>query len=92
VEKWILRKAMRRWIPPEIAERPKLRFSGGTGVDDLMDELTHDMASEKDLKDNPQTVGGLKLNSPKELYYYRLFRENYKPGYEGLVVRWDPFK
>lgn len=92
VEKWILREAMRRWLPPEIVERPKLRFAGGTGVDDLMDELTHDLASEKDLKDNPQTIGGLKLNSPKELYYYRLFSENYKPGYEGLVVRWDPFK
>jgi asparagine synthase (glutamine-hydrolysing) len=56
------------------------------------DELTRDKASDKDLKANPQTVGGLLLNSPKELYYYRLFRENYKPGYEGLVVRWDPFK
>lgn len=92
VEKWILREALRGWLPPEIADRPKLRFAGGTGVDDLMDELTRDKASEKDLKGNPQTVGGLMLNSPKELYYYHLFKENYKPGYEGLVVRWDPFK
>ncbi len=92
VEKWILREALRGWLPPEIADRPKLRFAGGTGVDDLMDELTMEMASDRDLKDNPRTVGGLKLNSPKELYYYRLFSKNYKPGYEGLVVRWDPFK
>ncbi len=92
VEKWILREALRAWLPPEIAERPKLRFAGGTGVDDLMDELTGDKASENDLNETPQTLGGLKLNSPKELYYYNLFRKNYKPGYEGLVVRWDPFK
>ncbi len=92
VEKWILRQALRDWLPAEIADRPKLRFAGGTGVDDLMDELTKSKASETDLAENPDTTGGLKLNSPKELYYYNLFKKNYKPGYEGLVVRWDPFK
>jgi asparagine synthase (glutamine-hydrolysing) len=92
VEKWILREALRDWLPQEIADRPKLRFAGGTGVDDLMDELTREEASADDLEADPVTIGGLKLNSPKELFYYNLFKQNYKPGYEGLVVRWDPFK
>jgi len=92
VEKWILRKAMESWVPKEIANRPKLRFAGGTGVDDLMDELTSDNATEAELKENPKTDGDLVLNSPKELYYYRLFRDNFPAGYESLVVRWDPFK
>lgn len=92
VEKWILRKAFSNWIPGEILNRPKLRFAGGTGVDDLMDELTADTISYEKYKKNGKTDGGLELNSPKELYYYQLFRDKYPEGYEKLVVRWDPFK
>ena len=92
VEKWILRKAFSNWIPEEILNRPKLRFAGGTGVDDLMDELTTDLISDEEFKKNGKTDGGLKLNSPKELYYYQLFRNKYPRGYENLVIRWDPFK
>jgi asparagine synthase (glutamine-hydrolysing) len=92
IEKWILREAFRDWLPEEIADRPKLRFAGGTGVDDLMDELTSDKVTEEDFRNNPKTDSHLTLNSPKELYYYRLFREHYPQEYESLVVRWDPFK
>ena len=92
VEKWILRKAFSNWIPKEILNRPKLRFAGGTGVDGLMDELTTDLISDEEFKKNGKTDGGLKLNSPKELYYYQLFRNKYPRGYENLVIRWDPFK
>lgn len=92
VEKWILRKAMRKWLPAEIAVRPKLRFAGGTGVDDLMDELTAGYVGQDEFQKNPKTERGLFLNSPKELHYYRLFREKYPEDYEELVVRWDPFK
>lgn len=92
VEKWILRKAMRKWLPDEILNRPKLRFAGGTGVDDIMAELTADKVSEKEFKQNPKTGRGLELNSPKELYYYRLFRDRFPDGYESMVARWDPFK
>ncbi len=92
VEKWILRRAMQKWLPPEIAARPKLRFAGGTGVDDLMDELTAGNVSQDEFQKNPKTENGLLLNSPKELHYYRLFRDKYPKDYEELVVRWDPFK
>ncbi len=92
VEKWILREAMRDWLPAEIADRPKLRFAGGTGVDDLMAELTADKVSEQEFKENSETKGGIKLNSPKELYYYRMFQERFPIGYETMVARWDPFK
>ncbi len=92
VEKWILREALRDWLPAEIADRPKLRFAGGTGVDDLMTELTADKVTEQEFKENPVTKGGIQLNSPKELYYYRIFQERFPTGYETMVARWDPFK
>lgn len=92
VEKWILRKAMQNWLPEEILNRPKLRFAGGTGVDDLMSELTADNVTAEEFKRNPETGKGHKLHSPKELYYYRLFKERFPEGYETMVARWDPFK
>jgi asparagine synthase (glutamine-hydrolysing) len=92
VEKWILREAFRNWLPNEIADRPKLRFAGGTGVDDLMDDLTQDKVNEKELKEIPMTENNLELNSPKELHYYHLFQKSFPKGYESLVERWDPFK
>jgi asparagine synthase (glutamine-hydrolysing) len=92
VEKWIVREAMRGWLPAEIADRPKLRFAGGTGVDDLMAELTAGNVSEQEFKDHPETLGCIMLTSPKELYYYRMFQERFPKGYETMVARWDPFK
>jgi len=92
VEKWILRKACERWLPEEIANRPKQRFASGTGVDSIMDELTADKVTDEEFRANPRTESGMKLNSPKELYYYRVFREHFPLGYEHLTVRWDPFK
>jgi asparagine synthase (glutamine-hydrolysing) len=92
VEKWILREAMRHWLPVEIADRPKLRFAGGTGVDDLIAELTADKVSQQEFNENPTTKGGIELGSPKELYYYKTFQERFPTGYETMVARWDPFK
>lgn len=92
VEKWVLREAFRDWLPSRIANRTKLRFAGGTGVDDLMDELTGKHVSPDEFKNQPLTETGIKLNSPKELYYYRLFRRHFPAGFEKLTARWDPFK
>ena len=92
VEKWVLREAFRDWLPHEIANRTKLRFAGGVGIDDLMDELTAKHVSAAEFKAHPYTETGIRLNSPKELYYYHLFRRHFPPGYEKLTARWDPFK
>ncbi|MEA3355768.1 MAG: asparagine synthase-related protein [Candidatus Bipolaricaulota bacterium] len=92
VEKWILREAFRDILPPEIANRPKLRFARGVGVDELMDEITMDKVSEEELAQTTKTSQGMTFSSPKELYYYRLFKRCFPPAYEDLVTRWDPFK
>lgn len=92
IEKWILREAFRDILPQEIADRPKMRFSRGVGVDDQVDKVIPKNISEKDLKETPESSGGISLQSPKELYYYRLFQEHFPSGYEGLTCRWDPFK
>ncbi len=92
IEKWILREAFRDMLPREIAKRPKLRFARGSGVDDLMDQIVASKVGIGDLQRTPRTSQGLAFNSPKELYYYRLFRKHFPASYECLTCRWDPFK
>jgi len=94
VEKWLLREAFRDLLPEQIYRRRKLRFSAGTGTDGIMDEIAK---SSTDLSDfegkNSQTRAGYRLSSPKELWYYNIFRENFpEPRFEELVGRWDPNK
>ena len=92
VEKWILREAFRDMLPKEISDRPKMRFSRGVGVDDQVDKIVPENIGEKELQENPKSCGGLSLQSPKELYFYRLFQKHFPEGYECLTGRWDPFK
>jgi len=94
IEKWILREAFKDMLPEEICSRQKLRFSGGTGTDDLMDAI---MAEEVDAggfkQETCTTECGYRLNSLKELWYYKLFKEKFpSPDFEKLVGRWDPYK
>ncbi len=93
-EKWILRKALQEYLPPEIAWRKKMRFARGVGVDSLMDELAGSKVSQKQFEAMPYTpVSKIRLNSRKERYYYDLFiKEGVFPmSFENLTIRWDPF-
>lgn len=92
-EKWIVREAFRDLLPREIADRRKLRFAAGAGVDDLMDRIAARHVRDTELQDAPLSAGGYALSSPKELWYYRIFREHFpSPGFESQVARWDPHK
>jgi asparagine synthase (glutamine-hydrolysing) len=94
VEKYILREAFRDILPEQIYKRRKLRFSAGTGTDGFMDRVAEGQDEAADFSEATQhTPEGYTLNSPKELWYYRLFKEHFpEPAFERLVGRWDPDK
>ena len=93
IEKWILREAFRDMLPPEIVDRPKLRFAAGAGVDDIMDRIAAKHVSQEEFEANKTTRAGYQLNSPKELWYYKIFKELFpRDSYEEQVARWDPYK
>lgn len=94
VEKWILREAFKDLLPTAIYQREKLRFSGGTGVDGIMDAIAADkLEAGAFSEEGRNTPGGYQLNSPKEMWYYRLFKATFPaPCFERLVGRWDPGK
>ena len=94
VEKWLLREAFKDLLPEAIYKRSKLRFSSGTGTDDVMDAIARNHVAEGDFNDAARlTPEGYTLNSRKELWYYRLFKKQFPgPCFERLVGRWDPGK
>jgi len=92
VEKFILREAFRDVLPEKIANREKLRFAMGTGVDDVMDELISLKIDPDEIKQRPKAAYGLPFASFKELYYYDEFLQLFPPSYEKQTIRWDPFK
>ena len=92
IEKYILRQAFRDMLPERIANREKLRFAMGAGMDDVMDELVARKIDPKEIRQRPKAAYGLPFASFKELYYYDEFLKLFPPSYEKQTVRWDPFK
>ncbi|MDY7011870.1 MAG: asparagine synthase-related protein [Planctomycetota bacterium] len=94
VEKYILREAFKDLLPEKIYQREKLRFSAGTGTDNLMDKVAEGQADTDEFNEaNRKTPEGYILNSPKEMWYYNLFKQQFPaPCFERLVGRWDPGK
>jgi asparagine synthase (glutamine-hydrolysing) len=92
VEKFILREAFRDLLPEKIANREKLRFAMGTGMDDVMDDIISKIIDPKEFERRPKAAYGLPFASFKELYYYDEFLQLFPPSYEKQTVRWDPFK
>lgn len=92
IEKYVLREAFRDMLPQQIADREKLRFAMGTGMDDVMDDIIARKIDPKEIENRPKAAYGLKFASFKELYYYDEFLKLFPPSYEKQTVRWDPFK
>lgn len=92
VEKFVLREAFRDMLPEKIANREKLRFAMGTGMDDVMDDLISNIIDPDEINQRPKAAYGLPFASFKELYYYDEFLQLFPPSYENQTVRWDPFK
>ncbi len=91
-EKFILREAFRDMLPEKIANREKLRFAMGTGMDDVMDDLVGQRIDPAEIKQRPKAAYGLPFATFKELYYYDEFLQQFPPSYERQTIRWDPFK
>lgn len=93
VEKWILREAFRDLLPARVIDRTKLTPASGTSVDQVMTRIAERHISPEELEQQRVTPSGYRINSAKELWYYRIFKELFPPeAYERLVARWDPTK
>ena len=74
-----LRGAFRDMLPERIANRERLRFAMGTGMDDVMDRLVSDKIDPEELGRRPKAAYGMPFSSFKELYYYDEFLQRFPP-------------
>lgn len=76
-EKWILRKALEGLLPDEILKRPKAKFWEGAGIKDLVSEYASEKITDNDFRKERKLTDELILNTKEELFYYRIFREQF---------------
>lgn len=77
IDKWILRKTASSLLPQEVVLRKKARYDEGTGLRshliEFIEKQISDAAFEKEREITPKTT----LRSKEELFYYRIFREQF---------------
>lgn len=75
VEKWIVRRAGRPYLPPSILWRAKEKFAVGTGTAQIMKEWAEGHISDTEYRRNRFLPGNFEVKSKEELFYYKIFRE-----------------
>lgn len=76
-EKWILRKAMVDSLPEDVLWRPKSKFWQGSGIGELLAEHAARRISDEEFIRERKLANGWVLNTKEELFYYRIFKENF---------------
>ena len=80
IEKWILRKAMRKgnMLPKKVLNRKKSKFWKGTGLTDKLEKYAEERISNNEFRRERKLTNGWRLNTKEELMYYRIFRKYFR--------------
>ncbi len=79
IEKYILRKAFEKDLPPEIVWREKEKFSQGVGSQFLLRDYFQTQISDEDFESNRQITPSIAVRSKEELHYWRIFKSIFHP-------------
>ena len=91
IEKWILRKAFEDLLPKRIVWRNKEQFDEGSGISDLMPNLSERFMSKGQSSRYMENNVDQQLRSREECVYHKLFCDAFKESawtQENLVARW----
>ncbi|PNV87404.1 MAG: hypothetical protein C0610_01660 [Desulfobacteraceae bacterium] len=78
VEKWIFRKAFEPFLPAAITQRVKQEFSQGSGSAAVLPSYFENLIGDDELS-KAQSKYSI-IRSKEELYYFRLFTDNFGDG------------
>jgi asparagine synthase (glutamine-hydrolysing) len=78
IEKWLFRKAFEPFLPGTITWRLKQEFSQGSGLADLLPAHFETIVTDEELTE-AQSRHPM-VRSKEELYYFRIFTENFGAG------------
>lgn len=77
IEKWILREAMKDYLPEEIYNRPKEKFWQGSGLKNLLEEYAEAKITNFEFNSNRTLDNGFRLRTKEEYLYYKIFEEHF---------------
>jgi asparagine synthase (glutamine-hydrolysing) len=87
IEKWLLRKAFEKYLPPHIAWRPKLKFSEGSKAMDILKNNIESLITDREFESEHNSTK-IPLKNKEEVYYFRIFKNLFgKMGIVDLVGR-----
>lgn len=75
MEKWILRKAFDGELPQEVVWRCKAQFSHGTGSNNMMEEISDRLISEREYQQAKKEAPDAVIRTKEEYLYYKIFKE-----------------
>ena len=78
MEKWIFRKAFEPYLPKQVVWRLKQEFSQGSGSADVLPNHFERIVSDHELKEAQAKYPVIR--SKEELYYFRIFTDNFGTG------------
>jgi len=78
IEKWIFRKAYENVLPKEIVWRLKQEFSQGSGSADVLPKYFDETVKDEELKEAQGSYP--MVRSKEELYYFKIFIEQFGRG------------
>ncbi|MCR4403347.1 MAG: asparagine synthase-related protein [Firmicutes bacterium] len=78
VEKWILRKAFEKELPPSIAWRKKQMFSQGAGSMHMLERALASKVSDEDVRRECEAIARWGLRNKEELHYFLVFRRSFQ--------------
>jgi asparagine synthase (glutamine-hydrolysing) len=76
-EKALLRKSFSKFLPAEIVDRPKAKFSQGAGSMDMLATYAHEAISDQEFVAERNPTAQISLHSKEELLYFRIFRHTF---------------
>lgn len=76
-EKWIVRKSLEGLLPEGVLKRRKSKFWEGAGIKELLSDYAEENITDHDFRKERNIQEGFKINTKEELYYYRLFRDQF---------------
>ena len=77
----LLRRAYEGFLPDEIVNRPKMKFSKGAGSSDILAERAEEKVSDNDFhqeKERFQRDWDYSLQNKEALFYYKMLRKHYQ--------------
>jgi asparagine synthase (glutamine-hydrolysing) len=90
VTKMVLRYAYIDYLPPEVVQRRKMRFSDGAGSLEALVDFAENEITDREFEVESHRVPGGRIRTKEELLYYRAFAKHFENDSAMAMVGLTP--